>query len=565
MDGPHYFLNLKEASSQRFEVELRFIPQVQRLKLQLPVWTPGSYLERAYSRHLEGLTALQGSKPLKLKRFSSDAWLLEVQPQTTVIVKYTLLAVTESVRTNWLDHNHGFLTAAAWALEVEGQRWLSHRVSLDLPNDWQVATSLNKCEANTFSAINFDQLLDSPLALGQFSELVFEVGGVPHRWVWQGLTEAAPIDQWRWQLPVLCRSVCRLLGVEKPPTNSYLFLIRFCDQGYGGLEHTDNTALIFSRNDLKTPEGQRSLLQLVAHEYLHQWNIKRIRPQELRPYNYADETIFPTLWFAEGVTSYYDSLLVLRAGLCSELDYFKDLAKEISRYRLTPGRQIQSLEQSSEEAWVKLYRRDCHSDNQQISYYLKGQLVALMLDLHLLAIGSSLQALLRKMWNTYGIQERGYTQQDLINISATFDSGLVTLLPAWLEGTADLRLEEQLKSVGMNLLADNNKQAYSGINLALWGAELRINMIDRNSPAESACLYAGDEILAIDNVRCRTVDFFEKNLNIDQLHTLVISHDGLVQNRQLIPQAPQPRAWSLKIDENAVAEIINKRQLWLHG
>jgi predicted metalloprotease with PDZ domain len=256
---------------------------------------------------------------------------------------------------------------------------------------------------------------------------------------------------------------------------------------------------------------------------------------------------------------------VLRAGLCSELDYFKDLAKEISRYRLTPGRQIQSLEQSSEEAWVKLYRRDCHSDNQQISYYLKGQLVALMLDLHLLAIGSSLQALLRKMWNTYGIQERGYTQQDLINISATFDSSLVTLLPAWLEGTADLRLEEQLKSVGMNLLADNNKQAYSGINLALWGAELRINMIDRNSPAESACLYAGDEILAIDNVRCRTVDFFEKNLNIDQLHTLVISHDGLVQNRQLIPQAPQPRAWSLKIDDNALAEIINKRQLWLHG
>jgi predicted metalloprotease with PDZ domain len=139
------------------------------------------------------------------------------------------------------------------------------------------------------------------------------------------------------------------------------------------------------------------------------------------------------------------------------------------------------------------------------------------------------------------------------------------LLPAWLEGTADLRLEEQLKSVGMNLLADNNKQAYSGINLALWGAELRINMIDRNSPAESACLYAGDEILAIDNVRCRTVDFFQKNLNIDQLHTLVISQDGLVQNRQLIPQAPQPRAWSLKIDENAVAEIINKRQLWLHG
>ena len=144
MDGPHYFLNLKEASSQRFEVELRFIPQMQRLKLQLPVWTPGSYLERAYSRHLEGITALQGSTPLKLKRFSSDAWLLEVQPQISVIVKYTLLAVTESVRTNWLDHNHGFLTAAAWALEVEGQRWLSHRVSLDLPNDWQVATSLTK-------------------------------------------------------------------------------------------------------------------------------------------------------------------------------------------------------------------------------------------------------------------------------------------------------------------------------------------------------------------------------------------------------------------------------------
>jgi len=563
--GPHYWLDLSNASSQRFQVELKCTPQTSRIKLQLPVWTPGSYLDRAYARHLEGLVVFQADQQLCARRLTSSSWLLIVRPGLELSISYGLLAVEASVRSNWLDQGHGFLTAAAWALEVEGQRWFSHTLSLKLPLGWQVATSLSQLEDGIYKADNYDQLIDCPIALGAMEEITFDVGGVPHRWVWQGLIKPAPLDQWRWQLPLICSTVCRLMGVEHPPASGYLFMIRFCLEGFGGLEHDNNTALIFSRNELNTPAGVRRLFQLVAHEYLHQWNVRRLRPRELTPYNYSAETITTSLWFAEGITSYYDSLLILRAGLCSNADYFDDLGKDINRYLCTPGKAVQSLVASSEEAWIKLYRRDAHSDNQQISYYLKGQLVALLLDIHLLSKGFCLGQLLQELWQRFGVYQRGYSPEDLLNAAAKFDDNLLSILPIWLNSIEDLPLESNLLMVGMRLASADEKHAFSGIGLELNNGELRICKLARDSPGESAGLCVGDEILAIDGERCRSIDFFDQYLQPKYNHRLVISHDGCISEMLLCPSIIKPLSWSLVEDPDAPSDAIKLRCRWLQG
>jgi predicted metalloprotease with PDZ domain len=565
MNGPHYLLNLRDSHRNRFEVQLQFTPTNKFQKLQLPAWTPGSYLERAYSRHLEGLKAFQGNEQLRLKRLTSDSWMLEVTPNQPLIVNYALLAVDASVRTNLLDHQHGFLTAAAWALEVDGQRWFNHLISVELPKGWSLATALLKTENGTYWAENFDQLVDSPLALGDLNEFIFAVGGVPHRWVWQGLINQIDQEEWNYQLPLICKKVCDLMAVDKPPVANYLFLTRFYDYGYGGLEHSDSCALIFPRKELNSPSGKRRFLQLVAHEYLHLWNIKQLRPLELYPYSYTGEIIIPSLWFAEGVTSYYDSLIVLRAGLCNRIEYYEDLAKEITRYLLTPGRYVQSLQQSSEEAWVKLYRRDQYSDNQQMSYYLKGQLVALLIDLHLISIGYSLQNYLQDLWHKFGRSQRGYTQRDLLDTAAKYDQILAINMKSWLEDTGDLNFENYFSIFGILLTPEFNNIPFTGLHLENQHGELTIIRIDRDSPAEKAMMQTNSEILAIDSERCKTIDQFNNTLSANNSHSILINYRGLIQERILIPEKSKPICWCLHEDNSAASAAVESRERWLNG
>jgi predicted metalloprotease with PDZ domain len=304
-------------------------------------------------------------------------------------------------------------------------------------------------------------------------------------------------------------------------------------------------------------------LQLVAHEYLHQWNVRRLRPQELSPYSYGGAVIVPTLWFAEGVTSYFDSLVVYRAGLCSKEELLAEWAEQISRYLTTPGRRVQSLLESSEEAWVKLYRRDAHSDNQQVSYYLKGQLLALLLDLHLRAHGASLEQLLQQLWRNFGSTGRGYSTEDLFDAIGGFDPQLAQLCAGWLASTAELPLASYLQTVGLLLTAQASDQASTGLQLELVGRELRVRRVDRHSPAEQAGLAPVDELLALDGERLRSCEQWEQGLRPEGEHQLLFCRDGLVRTSVLWPAAPQPRHWQLLTDSSAPAAAAQLRSKWL--
>ena len=563
--GPSFQLDLRQPQSHRFSVQLNFRAQQQRESVALPSWTPGSYLERDYVRHLEGLQAWVNGQPVPLQRQSRHLWWLEdLPPGAEVELRYSLLAVEASVRTNWLDVETGFLTGAAWAMAVESQRWLPHQLSLQCPSGWSVATSLESTTEG-WRAASYDVLVDSPLALGDLHTLHFEVGGVPHRWVWQGLQRPAPRQSWQQQLPKICAATCALLGAERPISDDYLFITRFSATGYGGLEHDDGCALMFSRRELATAAGQRQLLQLAAHEYLHQWNVRRLRPVGLRPYRYGQAVLIPELWFAEGVTSYYDQLIVLQAGLCSEEEYLEDLSKDLSRFLSTPGRHVQSLLESATEAWVKLYRRDAHSDNQQISYYLKGALVSLLLDLHLLAQGQGLHVLLQQLWLRFGRVGRGYSQADIEQLVGELDPQLPALLHSWLSGVDDLPLSGYLKSVGLDLLPDPAESPYSGLQSTFQEGQLTISKVDRDSPAELAGLSPGDELLALDAERLRSPEQLPPLLSAGGQHELLFCRDGAVRSTALRPSTPQPCRWSLRLDPNASEAACHLRRSWFQG
>ena len=577
---PEVQLDLSAPSSQLVEVRITLEPRQGPFQLDLPAWTPGSYLIRDYVRQLERLQVCQGSRPLALERLAAAQWRVlgavaggggdeaaaapaQGEPIT---ISYAILATELTVRTCHLNSAHGFLALAAVVLQVQGERWSPHRLTLLLPAGWQPFVPLPPTATGGWLARDYDQLIDSPVEAGPHPCHDFAVAGVPHRWVSWGDDLPAQDQRWLADVAAVCLQCCRLLGEPAPAASSYLFILHLIDQGYGGLEHHDSTVLLYGRQALAQPEGRRKLLQLVAHEYLHQWNVRRLRPAQLTPIDYDRVSIVPTLWFAEGITSYVDQFLPLAAGLGSEAELLEDLGSDLSRYLLTPGRRVQSLRQSSEEAWVKLYRQDAHSGDNQISYYLKGAVLALVLDLHLRRHGSWLGAVLQQLWQTLGRQGRGYGEQDLIEAFAGHAPDLATLLPFWLESTEDPPLAAYLADLGLCLVAEPAETWFTGLQLEIVGGCLRLRRVERHGPAQQAGLEVGDELLAIDGQRLSSVEGLTAHIRLGTpeppLLQLLIARRQRVETLSLRLAPPRTKRWVLQIDPEAAADCALKRSRW---
>ncbi|MCP9928790.1 M61 family metallopeptidase [Cyanobium sp. CH-040] len=564
-------LDLRACHSHLVAVTLEVQPQDQELRLALPGWTPGSYLIRDYVRQLEGLEVLQDQDHLHPRRTGTASWSVSLPRLSPVRIRYRVLATELTVRTCHLTPEHGFLALAAVVLQVQGQRWLPHRLHLQLPPDWLPFVPLPPCADGGWRARDFDQLVDTPVEAGPQSGHGFEVAAVPHRWVSWGTTLAGgdpAVDDPDWLKDVqrLCLACCRLMGVERPAADHYLFVLHLTDNGYGGLEHDHSTVLQYGRRRLAKPDGRRKLLQLVAHEYLHQWNVRRLRPAELTPYDYDRPVVVPSLWFAEGVTSYVDQLLPHAAGLSTQEEVLSDLGADLSRYLLTPGRRLQSLRQSSEEAWVKLYKADAYAVDNQISYYLKGAVLALVLDLHLRRHGSALPAVLHALWHSHGARGRGYGESDLLHAFAASAPDLATLLPAWLDGLEDPPLDAYLADVGLRLRAESAAEPWTGWQLETTAQGLTTQRVLRDSPAERAGLMVGDELIALAGQRLRAADDVSALLSSHAPGTplpLVAARDGGLISGSLTPESPRPKGWRLELDPAAAAEAGERRRQWL--
>jgi predicted metalloprotease with PDZ domain len=524
------------------------------LDLKFPVWTPGSYLVREYAKHLQDFGAVTADgHPLTECKLSKNHWHIDTKDVSDIVVKYRIFANELSVRTNHLDATHGYFNGAALFFYLPGYEQQPIEVTIVPPKpDWHVATALPPVagKSNTFIAADFDTLVDSPFEIGTHPLYEFEVLGKPH--------ELAIWGAGNYQVDRMIEDTQKVIEVEADlfgdlPYNRYLFLLHVAAQGYGGLEHKNSCSLLYSRFGFRAEDKYNHFMQLVAHEFLHLWNIKRIRPKELETFDYDQENYTASLWFGEGTTSYYDLLIPYKAGIYDIKAYLKYLSKEISHLQTTPGRKFQPASESSFDAWIKLYRRDANSDNCQISYYLKGEMVSFLLDLLIRERHQNKQSLdhvMRQMWQQFGQAEIGYTPEQLQEVIASIAGmNLDDFFAKYVHATEELPFDQYLEPFGLQLKSEleDGKLPYTGLKVKAEHGREMIKFVEVGSPAQVAGVDAQDELLAIDGMRVSGEQLSDrlKDYQVGDTIHLTIFHQDELRTLPLTLAAPQPTHYQI--------------------
>ncbi len=593
----HYHIRPLHPEAHLFQISLSIgKPDPAGQIVSLPAWLPGSYMIRDFSKNIVSLTATGGGKPIAVEKLDKSTWRC-APCSGSLTLDYTVYAWDLSVRTAHLDTTHGYFNGSSVFLQIDGQDQRPCSVDIEPPQGdayktWRIATTLtsdNDAYAfGRFRAENYDELIDHPVEMGNFTLLEFEARGIPHAMVLTG-HHYADSERLARDLARVCEAQIDLFG--EAPFERYLFQTMVVGSGYGGLEHRSSTSLICSRDDLPLPaeeamsDNYRSFLGLCSHEYFHSWNIKRIKPDVFVPYDLRRESYTPLLWAFEGFTSYYDDLALLRCGLIDETSYLELLGQTITRVIRGSGRLKQSVSDSSFDAWNKFYKQDENSPNAIVSYYTKGSLIALALDLTIRSNSNgerSLDDVMRTLWRDYGKPHVGISPLQMETlIQAVAGENISALLENALRGTADLPLTELLARFGIEM---NLRQASSNSDkggkaarndrsepLALGvrygsdplGAKL-LNVFD-NGAAQKAGLSAGDIIVAVDGLRA-TQENIEKLLNYqrgkEQIELHAFRRDELMQFSVRLQTAPHDTCYLL-LNENVDEETRDLRNGWL--
>ena len=509
----HYRIEAGDLHAHLFRVTLTVEQPAAQQRLSLPVWIPGSYLVREFSKNLQRLTARQDGKAVPLQQIDKANWQADCMPSSPLVLSYEVYAFDNSVRTAWLDSQRGFFNGTSLCLKVHGQESQPHLLELVADASivhWEAATGLaphkvGKRGFGSYLAADYDELVDCPVEMGTFWSADFKAGGVPHRLVVAGASESFDSARLLADTQKICEAEIRFWHDRKrPPYKSYLFMLNVVDDGYGGLEHRNSTALIASRRDLprvgdaRMGDGYLTLLGLISHEYFHTWNVKQLRPAEFSHYDYAGENYTQLLWFFEGFTSYYDDLLLRRAGLIDDATYLRLLNKTINQVLQAPGREVQSVAQASFDAWVKYYRQDENTANATISYYTKGALVALCFDLTLRAEGhTTLDAVMRALW--LRCKAGPMAEADFAAVLRELGGRSFSReIAAWIHGTRELPLQELLDKHGVGVHQDPAQlQQRLGIRVSE-AAGVQVKTVLRGGAAEVAGIAANDEWLGVE-------------------------------------------------------------------
>jgi predicted metalloprotease with PDZ domain len=549
----HYTVAMPQPANHLFEVSFAIQGWFsEMLDLKFPVWTPGSYLVREYARHLQGFTALDAQgQPLPWQKVSKNHWRVETQGNSTLTVQYRIFANELTVRTNHLDITHGYFNPAAMFFRVPGYEERAIAITLSPPEHWKVSTPLPAAsQPNTFVAATFDELVDSPFEIGTHAVYDFEVLGKPHQFAIWG--------EGNFNLAQLLIDTRKIIETEAAlfgglPYDRYLFLLHLSANGYGGLEHKSACSLIYSRFGLQSEDSYQKFMSLVAHEFFHLWNVKRIRPKGLEIFDYDQENYTDSLWFCEGTTSFYDLVIPLRAGIYDAKCYLKKVSEAITQLQTIPGRKVQPLSESSFDAWIKLYRPDANSRNAQVSYYLKGELVSLLLDLTIRAQHQnqrSLDDVLRQLWQQFGQPEVGFTRDQLKTVFESIAG--IDLTPFWtsyIDGTAELPFDRVLAPFGLMLKAEvAHSTPYLGLTVKTEQGAAIVKFVEANSPAEQAGIEPGDELLAIAHFRVTADQINDRLHHYQPQDSLLVTvfHQDVLREYPVTLGEPFPNRWSLQ-------------------
>ena len=560
----HYQIEFDDYRQHLIHVTLRFVADPTQV-LSLPTWIPGSYLIREFSKHIESVRAYdEEGRLLEIQKFEKNKWRLFNTDHELITVEYDVYAYDLSVRGAYVDQNRLYVNPACACLGLEGQEDKAVEVELFLPDElkhFQLATGMaSKSLVKgrfTLKAKNYAELIDAPFELAEQTRFGFEANGIPHEFVVSGkhAMNAARMQQ---DIEKICATEISMFG--SAPFSNYTFMTMATANSYGGLEHPNSTSLISPREDLpkanepeEPSEDYQRFLGLCSHEYFHSWLVKFIRPENFVNYDLNKEGYTSLLWIFEGFTSYYDDLILLRSGVISQASYIKLLKTQIDRYLQNPGRFVQSVSESSFDAWVKFYRQDENSNNAGTSYYNKGCLVALCLDLGLRLRGSSLDALMRKLYENAqkGIQVHERTIVELCN-ELTGDNW-IEQINHLINTTDELPLDQLFPEFGLSYSLKNDKSLPLGLKLVDKPEGVLVQSARRDGAAAQAGLSAHDVIIAIDGLKA-TVKLVEKYAKQEGSYSILAFRRDELMSFDVKAAGSELTEVELKVEDQAKAE-----------
>ena len=587
-----YVIDASAAPSHTFAVTLTVPRPAAEQRLSLPVWIPGSYLVREFARHLSGVAAEQGGRAVAIRQLDKASWAAHCEGEAELVVRYRVYAFDVSVRAAFVDATRGFFNGTGVCLRVEGREREAHRLALTgLLAGWEIATTLapqGHGSGHEFIACDYDELVDHPVELGRFWRGRLDAAGIAHEFVVAGALPDFDGERLLADTKRICETAIAFWhgAAGKPPFDRYVFLLNAVDEGRGGLEHRSSSALVSPRRELprraqpgesgagaapvEPSEGYAGLLGLIAHEYFHAWNVKRLKPRDFAALDYGRENYTELLWFFEGFTSYYDDLFVARSGLVDAPRYLKLLGKTITAVAATPGREVQSVAAASFDAWVKYYRQDENTPNATVSYYAKGSLVALAFDLTLRSVGKgSLDEVMRRLWS-----QSGGGPIDETDIAAALEAvggrSYAAEISAWVHGTDELPLESLLSRFGVVF---DRQPATLAQRLGVRVSEgpltgVKVTHVLRGGAGESAGLAPGDELIAAGGWRLRRFDDALRSFSPGGETSLVVARDQRVFSLALDARAlagAGAGAVQLRRAETASAEARALCEAWIAG
>ena len=571
-----------DPKAHQWHITLKFQnPSDSSVVLKLPNWVPGSYLIRDFSRHIITISAECDGQPAALSQTAKNIW--QTSPKSGHwVIRYTAYAFDLSVRGSFLDTNRGFFDGSCLFFSIEGRLKDTHSLSFnDLPKEWRIATSMPTTGSNTFQTASYHDLIDHPVELGNIEFLDFETGGIPHRIALSGHYPDFDRDRLVSDIRKICETELTMFPSPAPFTH-YLFLLHVGDNIYGGLEHISSTALLADRHSLpphgmtEANDAYTQLLGLFSHEYFHAWNVKSIKPAAFAPYDLDRENYTEQLWAFEGITSYYDDLFLARSRTIAPEAYLRLLAQSITRVQQTKGRLKQSLAESSFTAWNKFYKQDENSPNAIVSYYQKGALAALCLDLAIRSkssgrhtLDSVMQQHYRNWLNTrQGIPEKQWQAR----CQAFTGLDLEDFFQTTLYTTSDLPLAELLATIGIGLQWQAQPRGHGGAFLlepptetpapaSDFGTRFKQNSdhatlthVFNGGSAENAALCPQDKIIAIDGYACTDLAAQWEQLPIGYTARLHYFRTGILYVADITVQAAEADTAVLYITDRELFE-----------
>jgi predicted metalloprotease with PDZ domain len=503
-----YTLSMPEPHTHYFEVEVDLNGARQAfIDYKMPVWAPGSYLVREFAKNVEGFSATdRAGKALRHEKIDKNTWRVYSNKADGVKVRYKVYAFEMSVRTSFLDASHGYVNGTSVFMYPSGLEKQQGTLVVQPYKDWKtISTGLKSTGNHTYTFPNYDILADSPLEIGNHEVLRFEAGGVPHEVAMYGEGNYQP-QRLLADMKKVVEECIALMG--ELPVDRYVFIVHNLHRGGGGLEHLNSTTLQTSRWNYGTEQGYTGFMALVAHEYFHLWNVKRLRPAPLGPFDYDKENYTRLLWVSEGITSYYDDLLTQRAGLMSTQRYLDVVAGSINSVENTPGNQVQTVAESSFDAWIKYYRRNENTNNAEVSYYTKGGVLGQLLNMEIMKNtkgDKSLDDVMRFMYERYYKKlNRGFTEQEFKEALERFAGRkLDDFFRDYVHGTATPDYNRYFEAAGLRLVNQNE-----GVLNLNWGAgtavengRTMVKTVARGSSAWEGGLNVNDELIAIAGYR----------------------------------------------------------------